>query len=125
MKLFKFLMFLSVLIISMHMTVVCFAQTATPAPSATPAISAPATAAQATGIWGFFMAHGGPEATVLLLVTSFNAVMSLIRDQMAAWDGVDATQPIDPQYSKLTFFNKLALYSGKLMDLLMANTKHV
>lgn len=126
MKVFKLFLALGVFVFATHLTVMAFAQApaASPAASAAPAISAPAPAST-NPIWDFFMKHGGPEATVLLLVTSFNAVVSMLRQQMAAWDGVDLTKPIDPAaYSKLSFVNKLCLYSGKLLDLLTGNAQH-
>jgi len=113
MKLLKFLSFLLIFVFS----AIAFAQT--------PVVpGALASGGSGGSIWIWITAHGGPVASILLLLGSFNAICTMIRDQLAKWDGVDATQPIDPQYAKLTFFNKLALYSGKVIDLVTANLQH-
>lgn len=96
-------------------------------PAAAPAAVAPAIVASSSflsGIWGWLNAHGGPVAAVLLLVGSFNALCSVIRDQLAKYDGVDLTKPIDPQYATLTLVNKICLWSGRILDLVNANTQH-
>ncbi len=75
-------------------------------------------------IWVWISAHGGPVAAILLVLGSFNAGMVALRAQLALWDGVDLTQPIPPQWVALTWSNKLAYYSGKLIDIVTANWQH-
>lgn len=84
----------------------------------------PASIGTGGAIWVWVTAHGGPVGSLLLLIGSFNVLMAMLRDQLAKWDNVDLTLPIPPQWVALTWSNKLAYYSGKIIDFVTANIQH-
>jgi len=104
-------------------SLITLAQVPAPSPTAVVAAVVAAPAAQG-GFWGWIMAHGGLQAAVLLLVACFNIIISAVRDLLCKLDGIDLSQPIPADKTKLTFINKVALVSGKVLDWASANVQH-
>lgn len=83
-----------------------------------------AAALPATGLMGWIAAHGGLQLSVLMLVGCFNIACSAIREILAKLDGVDLSKDIPAGEKSLTLLNKLALWSGKILDYVGNNVQH-
>lgn len=126
MKAFKLFAALTFFMFSFVIVQMAFAQVSSPAPvaSASPAIVAAAPVVAQGGFWGWVMAHGGLQASVLLLVACFNIVVTAARDVLCKVDGVNLANGVPPDKTKLTLLNKIALASGTVLDWLTANIQH-
>lgn len=95
-----------------------------------PAVPAASVAAQAavvaapSGVMGWIESHGGFQAAVLLLVSSFNTILSALRIVLKKFDGVAEGDPIPADKKALTLVNKLCIILGQILDFSMGNVKH-
>lgn len=106
----------------------CFAQTSpivagSPVPS-TPAVMAIVPASAPGGIMNWINSAGGFQAAVLLLVTTFMAILSAIRTLFASFDGVAPGAAIPTSLSGLTLINKICVIGGQILDFIQGNVQH-
>lgn len=94
------------------------------AQSAAPVIAAAPAIVPVSGIMGWIAAHGGFQGAVLILVSSFLALLSAIRQVLYNFDGVAPGAPIPVDKSALTLVNKICLILGQVVDFMSGNTKH-
>jgi len=90
------------------------AQVPSPSPVAVPA----------SGIMGWITAHGGFQASVLLLVGSAMAVLSGVRQLLYNFDGVAPGAAIPADMTGLTLVNKICVIMGKIVDYITGNVAH-
>ena len=81
-------------------------------------------AAPANAIMGRIEAHGGFQASVLLIVFVVFTGLSAFRTILYKLDGVDPGQPIPADKITLTTVNKICLFLGSVIDFIQGNTKH-
>lgn len=89
---------------------------------ATP-VAAAAPVAKA-GIIAWIDAHGGFQASILLLVGSAMAILSAVRTVLSNFDGVAPGASIPPGLTGLTMINKICVVLGKVIDFVQGNVQH-
>jgi hypothetical protein len=77
-----------------------------------------------TGIMGWIAAHGGFQASILILVGSSMALASALRTVLLYFDGVPPGADIPPGLTGLTTVNKVCVVLGKVLDFIQGNLKH-
>jgi hypothetical protein len=120
-------LFASTLLFVFAWSFIALAQSPAPsvAPSASPAIAAPAVVAAQSGIMGWVVAHGGYQAAILLLMTSALALLSAIRTVLFKFEGINEDGSNIPANSPITStINKVCRVLGTVIDFMMGNPQH-
>lgn len=73
---------------------------------------------------GFIAAHGGLQASLILLVLVLNIVLSAVRDVLASLDGVPKGGVIPEDKAALSLVNKVCIFLGKIIDYVQGNVQH-
>ena len=81
-------------------------------------------AAPANGMMTWIAAHGGFQASVLMLVTFLFSILSAVRLLLLKLDGVEPGAEIPADKSGLSALNKACIVLGQIIDFVQGNTKH-